>query len=295
MAEQEQREIVVEIGPFKEWQNGNTLTGMRIVSNGDLNTMKIKVHVEKSYISVPNHSRIQIWNLSHETRKRLTTGGLFVKLYAGTQNGNKELLFTGAVAACITQRSGTDIITTLVCQTREATMLRTIVSKSWEKDVPVDTVVHEIVNMIPNVIYNPQNNKIEGKIGYKGFSVFGGAQFALDKLAKQFGFSWNIDNSVFNAVMDGKPKSSGILLDKRSGLRSVSPRLSGFDQIQEGVDVIALYRQNVITGHTIRIESEVSPELSGNYVCHTIEYDLCPKESTWDMNIHFFVLVGAEQ
>lgn len=290
-----QHEIIVEIGPFQEWQGKQGSGEIRIVSNGDINSMKVKVHIEKTIVAVPNAARISIWNLSQSTINAIRTAASEVKVYAGLQGHPKEYLYRGSLRATVTQRSGTDYITTLVCKTAESNLIRSIVSKTWTADVPVDQVVKEIVATIPNVIYDPQNKEIRGKIGYKGFSYVGTAMDALKKLANQYGFSWNINNGVFVAKMDGEPKKTGILLNSKGGLRKVSPRLSGIMQIQQGVDIYSDYRQNVEPGHLIRVESTVNPELNGNYDVHTVEYDLSPKDSEWSMSISTFIFQGAMQ
>lgn len=290
-----QHEIIVEVGPFQEWEGVQGPAQVKIVSNGDISTMKVKVHLEKTKIYIPNLARISIWNLNKETRNSFNTAGKEVRVYAGIKDKQKELLYTGSLMASNSERVGPDIITTLICQTAASNAIRAVVSKTWTEGVPLNQVVMEIVSEIPNVIYDPQNHVITGTIGYKGFSFTGSAFDALVKLGNQYGFSWNINNGVFIASMDGKPRRTGIVLNSKSGLRKVSPRLSGILQIQDGVDISCKYQQNVEPGQLIRVESDVSPSLNGNYDAHTIEYDLCPKEDAWDMNISFFAMVGSEQ
>ena len=288
-----QHELIVEIGPFQEWEGKNEPGSLKIVSNGDINSMKIKVHVEKTKIYIPNLARISIWNLKRSTIDSLKTAGKEVRVYAGIQGYEKEYLYKGSLMGVVTERQGTDYVTTLTCQTSGSNLIRSVVSKTWTEGVAVDQVVREIVATIPNVTYDPLNNTIKGTIGYKGFSFVGTASTALTKLGNQFGFSWNINNGVFVVTMDGTPRRTGIVLNSRSGLRKVSPRLSGILQIQDGVDIYCVYQQNIEPGQLIRVESSVSPKLNGSYEAHTIEYDLCPKEDEWDMSISFFSYIGG--
>lgn len=288
-----QHELILEIGPFKEYEGKKGTADLRIVSNGDVGSMKVKVHIEKTKIYIPNLARISIWNLKRETINSLNTAGKEVRVYAGNQGYEKEYLYRGSLQGVITERQGPDIVTTLMCQTAGSNLTQSVVSKTWTADVPVDQVVREIVDSIPNVIYDPENNTISGKIGYNGFTFMGTATDALIKLGNQYGFSWNINNGVFVVVMDGKPRRTTIVLNSKTGLRKVSPRLSGILQIQEGVDISSVYKQNIRPGQLIRVESDVNPKLNGNYDVHTIEYDLCPKDNSWDMNISFFSMIGS--
>lgn len=292
-----QRELIVEIGPFQEWEGVSIRNdpNIRLVSNGNIDSFKIKVRIQKNKLSIPNMSTIEIWNLKRQTRQSLKTAGLSIKVYAGYEYGSKELLYTGSIEGVITQRQGTDIVTNLVCFTGTNSLLRSVVSKTYEKNIPLKQIVTEIAQEIPGVIVDPKNITLTGYAGYNGWSFVGSTKHALDKLADQFGFSWSINNGIFMATMDGKPIKTNILLDEKSGLMNVSPRLSGPEQIQEGVDITCLYRQNIQPGHLIRVDSKISPELSGTYECHTIEYDLCPKENNWTMEIQFFNMLAVDQ
>ena len=291
-----QHELIVEIGPVEEWQKKNdSNTGLRLVSNGDIDSMKIRANIEKTIVGVPNHARISIWNLSRKTRDAIKKPGLSVVVWAGNQGDKKEKLYTGSLLTAPTQRSGADWITTLICRTAYSNLVQNIISKSWNRDVTLDSVLREIVAQIPNVIYDPENKDITGKIGFNGFSYIGTPYGALNKLGDQFGFSWNIDNDVFHAIMDTKTTRTGIDLNSMSGLRKVSPRLSGIMQMQVGLDVLAIYRSGVQTGQLFRVEPTTDTSLTGNYKVHTIEYDLCPKDNTWDMSITTFILLGMDQ
>jgi len=290
-----QYELTVEIGPFQEWVGRKDATGLRIVSNGDINSMKVKVHIEKTIVGFPADARIAIWNLSKRTRNALRTPGLKVVVWAGYQSGKKEQLYTGSLLTAPTARSGADWVTTLICRPAYSNMVQKVVSKTWEKDVPLSRVLQDIVAEIPNVIYDPENKNITGKIGYSGFSYMGTINGALNKLGDQFGFSWNITNGVFTAIMDDSTAAAGISLSSMTGLRKVSPRLSGIMSTQIGVDISCLYRQGMTPGQLVRIEPSVSYELAGDYKIHTIEYDLSPKDEEWGINIVTFIQIPQLQ
>lgn len=285
------RELVIEIGPFSEWQGklAESLVGVRIVSNGSLGTMKASVRCQKNSIEFPNDAVIRIWNLSPKTRKSFKKAGLFVRVYAGYEGMSHEQIFTGSLMQTVNKRSGADIITTLTCQTGGSALAMSTFSKTYEQGVPVSSIVLEMASEIKGVVVDPRNISVNGTIGYKGFSYAGSTQNGLSKLANQFGFSWTIDNGIFKATDDKtKPTQTTILLNRDSGLIEVSPRMFGINQAQEGVDISCLYTQGIEAGRTVRVESLVDPEINGNYTCHTIEYDLSPKENNWNMQIYSF-------
>lgn len=289
------RELIIEIGPFSEWEEKkDSQVGIRIVSNGNLNTLKASITCQKNILAIPNNAIIRIWNLKKETRQRFKKTGLYIKVFAGYENGSHELLFSGSLEGTITKRSGADIITTLNCMTGESNLVRSTFSKTYEQGVPVSQIVTEMAGTIPGIVVDPTKINVSGTIGTGGFSYMGSTKFGLQKLADQFGFSWNINNGTFVAIDDMKSRQTRILLNVNSGLKEVSPRMFGINQIQEGVDISSIYVQGVDAGQLIRVESEISPEQNGDYACHTIEYDLCPKTNQWDMTINSFKELGND-
>lgn len=288
------RELELYIGPLEEWKgNKGTTRAIKIVSNGNNNTLKVRANISKHCVSIMNQSTIQIWNLSRDTINAIRRGRVSVNLYVGYENAEKELLYTGGIIAVKTARQGSDFITTLVCMTGGSNLAKSVASKSFTSGVAVTDIVKELASSIPGITVDDKNISIQGKIGYAGWSFIGSTKDALDKLAYQYGFSWNIQDGSFQAVQDGKTIGRGILLNASSGLRKVSPRLTGPLAIQEGVDIQAQWQPNSGPGRLVRVVSETNPELNGSYACHSIEYDLCPKEESWDMSITSFFTFGA--
>lgn len=283
------RELVFEIGPFAEWETvKDTQVGIRIVSNGNIGTLKATLHCQKNILSVPNNAEIRIWNLKSSTRQAFKKTGLYIKAYAGYEGGSHELLFSGSIEATKTKRVGADIVTTLVCLTGGSNLVRAAFTKTYEQGVPVSQIVTEMAQTIPGIVIDPTKINVSGTVGYKGFSYAGSTRYGLQKLADQYGFSWSINNGTFVALDDMSGRPSTILLNANSGLKEVSPRMFGINQVQEGVDISSIYVQGIDAGQIIRVVSSVSPELSGSYTCHTIDYDLSPKENQWDMTINSF-------
>lgn len=289
------REIELFIGPLREFETptGSTARGIHIVSNGNVGTMKVHVSCEKMVVSVTSQCTISIWNLSLKTINAIRTAGANVKVYVGYEGQEKTLLYTGGIRSVVTDRQGPDFVTKIICLAGGSSMIRSITSKSYSAGVDLKSAVMELAKQIPGITPDPANINLKGTIGYSGWSFVGSTKDALDKLAYQFGFSWNIDNGTFMAVQDGSYTGQGILLNSANGLRKVSPRLTGPLQIQEGVDITAQFVPNVGPGRLVRVVSELNPSLNHSYVCHTVGYDLCPKDDTWEMNITSFFTFGA--
>lgn len=289
------REIELFIGPLREFetQDGSKASSIHIISNGNRDTLKVHVSCQKMVVSVASTCNISIYNLKIETINAIRTAGASVRVYVGYEGQEKNLLYTGSIRSVVTDRQGPDFVTRITCLAGGSSMIRSITSKSYAAGVDLKSAVMELAKQIPGITPDPANVNLHGAIGYAGWSFVGSTKDALDKLAYQFGFSWNIDNGTFRAVQDGSYTGETILLNSANGLRKVSPRLTGPLQIQEGVDIVSQYVPNVGPNRSVRVVSELNPNLNGRYACHTVGYDLCPKDDSWDMNITSFFTFGT--
>jgi hypothetical protein len=295
-------ELEILIGPLKEFQGANKLTGIRIVSNGSNNTLKATVNITKTSISTPNHSEIKIWNLSEETRNAINSSELRIEVYAGQEGqGNKDLIFTGGILNSVYDRTNKGIITTIIGLDGQTSLIRSTIGASFNANTPVRDVILYIANqlkgitIIPNqihVIDNTTNQELV--VGYKGISLIGSPKNCLDKLARQFGFSWSIQNGVFKVVKDGTYRQTGIVLSGRTRLVKVSPMLTGPTQQQKGVSLEGVYTRGLTPGDMIQVESVIDKQLNGLYGIHTLNYNLDPKGQVWNMRIESFITTLAE-
>ena len=296
-----EREILVEIGPFKEYEGIQAMSGdgygIKFVSNGKIDTLKIKAHIEKSLAGAGNTAQIYIGNLSKETREALNTPGMQVSVYTRTDDGDYNMAFFGGLSGAFTERFGTDLRTRLMCWSASSALYKESASVSYTKDVPVKKAVVEIAQKIPGVVVDEKKINVEGKFGEGGWSYIGSVPQALTNLSIQYGFSWSIQDGVFQAIDDGTGEKTAIRLTPESGLIKVSPRFSGITQVQVGVDIYSQYVPGIKPGQIVSIESDLhSDKLNGEYKVHTLDFDLCPKETNeaWNMHVAFFFKEGTD-
>lgn len=281
----EYRELEVYIGPYEEWRGEplNKKQAIRLVSNGNVNTLKISASIMKTIAPALDRCSLEIYNLSEDTRKSFKRG-MSVNVFAGYEGQEKELVYKGGLAFAVTDRQGPDIITTLVCTCLQGGLMLAKLSKTYTQGVQVSQIVKELAETIPGVTVNPTNIKVKGTIGYAGFSFAGMTSDALNKLGSQFGFTWKINDGIFSAVQDGQIWSDGAVLSV-ANLRKVSPRISGPWPVQNGVDILAQYAPNVGPGKSVQVNSQLNPRLNRKYQCYEITYNLSPKDNAWEMHI----------
>ena len=282
----EKHELEIYIGPFMEWQDKklNKQQAIKLISNGNVDTLKISVNISKSIASVEDTCTIQIYNLSEDTRNAFRRG-LSVNIFAGEEGMEKELVYKGGITRSLTLKNGPNIITNITCLTAQGGILMAKTAKSYSEGVNIKDIVTELAGGIEGVTIDPTNIDIDGTTGYAGFTFIGQTKDALNNLAKQYGFSWSINDGIFRAKKDGKFTSSNIILSDANVLRKVSPRTDGPWSLQEGVDILARYMPNVGPWKRIQVISGLNKKMSGTYSCHQIEYALDPKSNEWDMHI----------
>lgn len=294
------RQIEILIGPFNEGElmdkDGNPKksgSALSILSNGSADTMRVQASISKSIMPMSNTANILIWNLSLDTINRLRKPGMSVQVLAGYETGNMEVVFTGGVGYVKAERQGADVITTLICRTGGHSMLQSAVSISYTANTPVQKIVTDLANKIPGVTVDPTKIKINGTIGYAGWSYVGGTEEALNKLAFQYGFTWTIDDGIFVTNKDGEASRISVTLDEKSGLRRVSPQLYGLFLIQTGWDIECEYVQGVRPGTSIKVRSLFNKdEIRGGV--HSMTYNLCPKTDQWEMGITILSFFGSD-
>lgn len=282
----EKRELEVYIGPFMEWQGKtyNEKQAIKLVSNGNMGTLKITASISKYIISIKNSCTLQIYNLNEDTRNALVRG-LSVNVYAGNEGEKKELVYKGGITRSLTTRNGPNLVTTISCLTAQGGLMLSTTAKSYTEGVEVASIVKELAETIPGVKVDPTNIDIQGTIGYAGFAFIGQTQNAIDRLAKQYGFSWNIEDGVFRAKKDGTSLPSNIILSEDNGLRKVSPRTDGPFSFQKGADIMAHYLPNISVWKRIKVVTGLNKTLTDEYTCHQIDYSFNPKGDEWDMHI----------
>ena len=282
----EKHELEIYIGPFSEWkqQKLDKNQAIKLVSNGNVDTLRISASISKSIAPIEDTATIQIYNLSEDTRNALRRG-LSVNIFAGEEGREKELVYKGGITRSLSVKNGPDIITTISCLTAQGGILMAKTAKSFSEGVEIKDIVAELASSIEGIVVDMANIDVSGQTGYSGFTFIGQTKDALNNLARQYGFTWSIDNGVFKAKKDGIYTPSNIILSDSNVLRKVSPRTDGPWSLQEGVDILARYMPNVGPWKQVKVISGINRQMSDTYSCHQIDYSLAPKSNEWDMHI----------
>lgn len=127
----------------------------------------------------------------------------------------------------------------------------------------------------------------------RGWSSSGSAEEELNRLSRNYGFSWTVNDGVFQAVDDRKCLSGSlVLVNSNSGLMRADPILVSPFQKQAGVSVQTLGNPYIQPGRPIQLLSTVNPQINGIYKIHALTHSGDTHSSQWTTSTETW-LVGT--
>lgn len=282
------RKIDVTLGPLEEWRGADKGQVIGMTSDGTPGGLRIACKIEKTLMGVAKSSTITLYNLAGDTRGAIQAGLSKITVMAGYANGEQPMAFQGSVMAVAQERSGSDILTKIEAIPGYGAMVRGVTSATWGERTPVRQVVIDLAKNLPGVTVDPTKiTGIDGQIDGGGYSYAGSTKSALSRLAEEQGFSWSVNDGVFQAVGDDSTMGDGAWLLNGDGgpLISVSPIQAGPPQITPGVTIKAIYVPGIVPGQKVEVRSTISPKLNGFYKVGSISINLDAYSPSWNMDI----------
>lgn len=192
--------------------------------------LRIAFDILKTDSKETNAAKIEIYNLTRETRGFFEEEGAFVKLNVGYEGEPKlSTLFTGDILSFSPEPTGVDNIFTVICKDGFLTLDQAKLSISFDEGSTSRQILSLLTSKlkaefnlssiigdrIPNIIYN------------NGFSYVGKAAGALDKVLARVKHDWIIDNNnlIISPIGSSSGESVVQLLDKETGLLSKPQRV----------------------------------------------------------------------
>ena len=284
------RRIVVTLGPLEEWRGKAQGEVVQFESDGTPKGLKVTGTFQKTLMGMPTPSQVTVFNLASDTRNAIRGSLTKITVQVGWQNTELHTLFQGSVLSAVSERNGADIITKISALPGYGSLVRGVSSKTFASGTPVKDVVTSLAGDLPGLTIGDSGMEgIIGIIGGGGWSFAGSTKDALTQLATEHGFSWHVDDGQFKAVGD-KAKFGGVveLNGKNGGLISVVPTLTGPLQMQTGVKIKAIYVPGVTAGSSVKVNSDISPKLNGEYRVHTCNTSIDAYSDQWTMDIESF-------
>ena len=190
------------------------------------NNLHIGFSIEKDTTKESNKAKLEIYNLSEATRKKIELADTEVEIYAGYERaGGAILAFRGTVTYGFTRDAGTDCITTLDLADGTVALRDSYCSLSYAPGTSAKTIIQRCANeMGVPVVYGEDVGELES---YKnGFSFIGQAKDGLTEICDALGLSWSIQNNILNIILAGGTSTNrGLVFSPQSGLVGVPERI----------------------------------------------------------------------
>lgn len=190
------------------------------------NNLHIGFQIDKDTTKESNKAKLEIYNLSDATCKKIEVPDTEVEIYAGYERaGGAVLAFKGTVTYGFTRDAGTDCITTLDLADGTVALRDSYCSLSYAPGTSAKTIIQRCANeMGVPVVYGDEVGELES---YKnGFSFIGQAKNALTEICDALGLSWSIQNNILNIILAGGTSTNrGLVFSPQSGLVGVPERI----------------------------------------------------------------------
>ena len=190
------------------------------------NNLHIGFQIDKDTTKESNKAKLEIYNLSDATRKKIEVPDTEVEIYAGYEKaGGAILAFKGSVTYGFTRDAGTDCITTLDLADGTKAMRDSYCSLSYAPGTSARTIIQRCANeMGVPVVYGDDVGELESY--QNGYSYIGQADGALTEICNALGLSWSIQNNILNIILAGGTSTNrGLVFSPQSGLVGVPERI----------------------------------------------------------------------
>ena len=186
----------------------------------EISDCKIKFEIIKSYKSKDNMAKVEIYNLSPQTRKLISDEDSLVRLFAGYSKfkGLVEI-GQGDISKIKHNRDKTEVVTEMYLAEGLKKIRSNPVSFGYAYDAKVKlSQVLEKITQQSKITFR-KIDVDDSKIVDMGYSDSGSVDHALDNLALIFNFTWSFQNGVVT-IKGNKAgtRSEIMLLSPESGL-----------------------------------------------------------------------------
>lgn len=267
--------------------------------------IRVSFDIQKDVKSEPNENTIKIYNLSESTRKAIEKQDLRCVLYAGyIEEQNTTLLASGDIATAYSYHEGADWVTEIYFLDGLIEVRDTAVSLGYAANVSSTVIVNDIASKMGLKLV--ANNAINERKWENGFSFYGAARKALDKVIAGTGLEWSVQNGELQIVNKGKTtKRQGVVLAKDSGLigfpertreaaraktadgedekKSKRQKITLSNQAQDGWNVKSLLLPQVNPADKVKLESL---SVTGWFRAETVKHIGDSHSGDWITELH---------
>jgi hypothetical protein len=181
---------------------------------------KIKFEINKSALAKENTAKIEVYNLSPQTRKAITDEDSLIRVFAG-YSAYKGLVEIGQgdISKVRHNRDKTEVVTEIFLSEGLSNFKSNPVSIGYAYDTKAS--LSQILDKLlaQSKLKFRMIDVDESKVADMGYSDIGSIDQVLDNLSVQFNFNWSVQNGV--VIIKGNKivkRTEVLLLSPESGL-----------------------------------------------------------------------------
>lgn len=196
--------------------------------------------------SEPNDGECTIYNLSETSRNKISEGDK-VELFAG-YDGKYKLISVGDISNVQNRNPATEWQTRIEWGDGKKQYLEATISKSYKEGVSLKDILNDLTNSLDysvKGVIDELKEKING-----GLSINGKTKDILNKITKDYGLEWSIQDEEVTVIKKGAPiDNEAIVISQETGLLEF-PQVSN-----RGIDFITQLNPDLRPNKLVDIRS----------------------------------------
>lgn len=246
--------------------------------------LRIAFQVVKTASTPANTASITIWNLASTTRNELQDGEQVVRLRCGYSQDGEEIVFVGQVDRVVTGREPPDVVTEIECADGILELRQVRVSISLTAGATAQQALDIVAEQLA-IPVRPIDADLSGEF-LRGFSYYGRASEALDKIVARFDLEWSIQNGELQVLERGTTTQNlATVLSPETGLvgspkRLISEggQLVGTQGTEPGWEVLTLLQPKLEPGDVVQLQAR---DVSGGFRIERVEHTGDTRGQDW--------------
>lgn len=236
-----------------------TLEGYPIL---DTEKLRVVFEITKNLASNPNQAKFSIYNISENTKKILASGEELDISFAVGYPGNTDIIFIGAIRTVNPPiRETVENRVEIVTGDGDRGIRFGTLQETFEGGTQLEFVLQRIVDVMPRVDVGITNGVLGKTAASRGVSLSGDCKTILDSLARQYNFTWSVQDSILETVAVDPTSKEALIEDLGPNAFVVSKNTGMIDtpKLHEKGKLLvrSLINPRIKPGRAINIESSI--------------------------------------
>lgn len=208
--------------------------------------LRITFEIAKTLRGYPNLAKINIYNLSRESRTKIQSEFDQLILNAG-YDGNVKTLFVGAIKNVTHTRAGQDLITTIYAADGQQDFEQSFSSFTLAEGATLGDILNTVIEDFGETTLGLIEGVDLEQDKLQGYSASKPSKKILDELAAEYNFDWTIEQGVLKIIDGDSFENVEFEISAATGMIN-SPAIT-----EIGADVSFLLNPEVLPGRVINI------------------------------------------